>query len=150
MPLKKIYIIVLAALLSGCEPTIANRGNIIDPEKLSEIKAGASTREEVAANLGTPTIVSTFDDKIWYYAGRQTEQYSFLDPEIMKQKVIEVKFDDQGVVTTIDNLDLSKEKDIDPVDRETPTYGNDDTFIKQLLGNLAHPHPGDEAKKEGQ
>ncbi len=79
-----LYALISLLLLSACEPTMANRGNILDADKLAEIKPGESTREEVATKLGTPTQVSTFDDKTWYYMGRQTQQYSFLDPEVLQ------------------------------------------------------------------
>jgi len=140
---------LLLLTLTACEPTVANRGNILDPEKLAEIKAGTSTREEVASRLGTPTEVSTFDDKTWYYVGRETEQYSFLDPQVLKQKAVEIRFNDEGVVTSVTDLDLAEAKDITPVDRETPTYGHDSTFIEQLIGNLSHP-TAMKAKQEGQ
>jgi len=136
-------------LLAACEPTIANRGNILDADKLAEIKPGETTREEVATKLGTPTRVSTFDDKTWYYLGRQTQQYSFLDPEVLKQKAVEIKFDDTGTVMAVNDLDLSGAKDISPVARSTPTYGNDNTLIQQLIGNLGHPVP-DIKKREGE
>jgi len=141
MRLKFFGLMAMAALLAACQPTIASRGNILDPDKLAEVKAGTSNREDVATKLGTPTLVSTFDDKIWYYVGRQTEQYSFFDPVVLKQQAIKVAFDDQGTVVSIETLDLSDAKDIDPVDRRTPTFGNDDTLIRQLLGSLAHPMP---------
>jgi outer membrane protein assembly factor BamE (lipoprotein component of BamABCDE complex) len=144
-----LYLMASLFLLSACEPTLANRGNILDADKLAEIKPGESTREEVATKLGTPTQVSTFDDKTWYYMGRQTQQYSFLDPEVLKQKAVEIKFDDKGTVVAVNDLDLSGAKDIAPVDRSTPTYGNDNTFIKQLIGNLGHPVP-DIKKREGE
>jgi outer membrane protein assembly factor BamE (lipoprotein component of BamABCDE complex) len=131
-------VVGLAALL-GCEPTIANRGNIMDPDKLAEIKVGTSTRDDVATKLGTPTAVSTFDNKTWYYIGRQTEQYSFLDPDVVDQKGIEVKFDDKGIVTSITKLDPALAEDIEPASGETPTYGRSDTFLRQLLGDLSHP-----------
>lgn len=140
---------LLVLALAACEPTVANRGNILDSDKVAEVKPGSSTREDVATRLGTPTQVSTFDDKIWYYIGRQTEQYSFFDPEVVKQKAIEIRFDDQGVVTSVTDLDLAEAQDITPVDRTTPTYGRDNTLIQQLLGNLSHPTPM-QAKKEGQ
>ena len=142
-------ILALAVLLGACEPTIANRGNIVDPDRLAEIKVGASTREEVATKLGTPTQVSTFDDKTWYYMGRQTEQYSFLDPEVLKQKAVEIKFDDNGTVTAVNDLDLSNAENVAMVERTTPTYGNDNTFIQQLIGNLGHVGPM-QKKQEGQ
>jgi outer membrane protein assembly factor BamE (lipoprotein component of BamABCDE complex) len=146
---KFLYALTLVVLLAGCEPTYANRGNILDPDKLAEIKPGTSTREEVATNLGTPTQVSTFDDKTWYYVGRQTKQYSFLDPEIIKQKAVEVKFDENGVVTQVANIDLSEAQDITPAPGATPTYGNDHTLMQQLLSSLAHPVPM-QSKQEGQ
>ena len=147
--MKRIILIGFLTMLAACEPTVANRGNILDPEKLAEIKAGTSTREDVATKLGTPTQVSTFDDKTWYYMGRQTEQYSFLDPEVTKQKAVEIKFDDNGTVTAVDNLDLSNAQDVATVERKTPTYGNDNTFIQQLIGNLGHVGPK-QSKQEGQ
>lgn len=149
MRLNALHLVFLSLTLAACEPTVANRGNILDADRLAEIKAGTSTREDVATKLGTPTEVSTFDDKVWYYVGRQTEQYSFLDPEVVQQKAVEIRFDDKGVVTAVSNLDLAEAKDVEPIDRATPTYGHDDTFIKQLIGNLSHPSPMQQ-KKEGQ
>ena len=141
--MKNTHLLVLCAtaLLGACEPTIANRGNILDPVAIAEIKPGVTTREEVAAKLGTPTSISTFDDKIWYYVGRQTEQYSFLSPEVMKQQATEIDFDDKGIVTAAKNLDLSKAADANPVDRATPTFGHDYTIWRELLGDLSHPIP---------
>lgn len=131
----------LLALL-GCEPTIATRGDILDPDKLAEIKVGTSTREDVANKLGTPTEVSTFDDKIWYYVGRETKQYSFLDPETIKQSGVEIQFNDSGVVTAIDPLNPQLAENIEPASGSTPTYGRNDTFWKQLLGDVGHTMPG--------
>ena len=140
---QKIFVsLTLLALLGACEPTIANRGNVLDQDKLAEVTVGTSTREDVVSKLGSPTMVSTFDEKVWYYTGRQTQQYAFLDPEVLKQHALEVRFDDKGTVTAMTNLDISQAQDIDPVNRTTPTYGNDDTFIKQLIGNLGHRHAG--------
>ena len=142
--MKKIHLILpgLMALLAACEPTVASRGNVLDPDNLAQIKPGATTREEVASTLGSPTEVSTFDEKIWYYIGRKTEQYSFFRPDVVSQQAVEVDFDDSGIVASVKNVDLSKSADIDAVERTTPTYGHDNTFIRQLLGDLSHPMPG--------
>ena len=141
--MKKTHLLLLLALgsLAACQPTIANRGNILDPDSLAQVKPGETTREEVATKLGTPTTISTFDDKIWYYIGRQTEQYSFFDPKVIKQQAIEVDFNDQGVVAGIKNLDLSHTVDVTPVGKETPTFGQEQTLIRELLGDLSHPRP---------
>lgn len=148
----RYHTFVLAALLAGlaaCQPVVANRGNILDQDALAEIKTGSSTREEVATRLGSPTQISTFDEKIWYYIGRRTKQTSFFDPVVTDQKVVEVRFDDQGVVQEVKDLDLSDAKEVSPVARSTPTYGRDDTFIKQLLGNLSRPRPMQNRREQG-
>ena len=152
MHIKYFFLIMLAVISTACTPTVYSRGNILDPDKLAEVKEHISTREDVAATLGTPTAISTFDEKTWYYVGRQTEQYSFFDPTVLKQEAVQVRFDDQGVVTSLTKLNLSEAHDIDPIERSTPTYGNDDTFIKQLMGNLSHPTPnmGNSNRHEGQ
>lgn len=131
--------LLFCVALGACAPTMANRGNILDPDKLAEVKVGESTREQVAASLGTPTQVGLFDENVWYYFGRSTKQYSFLDPEIIKQQAVEVRFNDEGVVTKLEVLDPSLAQNIDPVGRRTPTYGHETTVFEQLVGNLGKP-----------
>lgn len=132
--------LVTLLVLGACEPTVATRGNLLDADRLSQIAVG-STKEEVAAKLGSPTVMGSFDEKVWYYVGRQTEQTSFLDPKVTQQKAVAVRFDDDGKVTEIKDLDTSHVAEVKPVDRTTPTYGQDNTFIQQLLGNLSRPMP---------
>jgi outer membrane protein assembly factor BamE (lipoprotein component of BamABCDE complex) len=141
--MKKTQLLILGALLgfTACEPVMASRGNILDPDALAQIKPGVTTREEVAAKLGTPTSISTFDDKTWYYVGRETKQYSFFTPDVVKQQAVEVDFDDNGIVSAANMLDVSKSADANPVDRKTPTYGQQYTIWRELLGDLSHPVP---------
>lgn len=141
--MKKTYLPVFSALLflTACEPTIASRGNLLDLDSLAQIKPGETTREEVAMLLGSPTAVSTFDEKIWYYVGRQTEQYSFLSPDVIKQQAVEIDFNEQGIVTAAKNLDVSQAADASPVGRETPAFGQETSFLRELLGDLSHPRP---------
>lgn len=149
MRLHSFVLVALLAGLAACQPVVANRGNILDQDALSEIKAGISTREEVASKLGSPTQISAFDEKVWYYIGRRTKQTSFFDPVVTEQKAVEVRFDDQGVVKEVKDLDVAGAKEVSPVSRSTPTYGRDDTFIKQLLGNLSRPRPMQNRREQG-
>jgi outer membrane protein assembly factor BamE (lipoprotein component of BamABCDE complex) len=140
---------LLLAGLCACAPTMANRGHMVDVDKLSEIKVGESTREDVVRIMGSPTQISTFDEKTWYYFGRSTKQYSFLDPEVIEQKALEVRFNDEGIVVADSVLDPTAARAIEPIDRRTPTYGHETTILEQLIGNLGHPGgmSGKESKK---
>lgn len=135
-------------VLAACTPTIANRGTLIEDDKLAEIKVGESSREDVINLIGTPTQIATFDENTWYYFGRTTKQVAFLDPEVVKQEAVEIHFNEDGHVSDLKKLDPAAAQDISPTTRRTPTYGHVTTFWEQLFGNLGRPGAvGSGAKK---
>jgi outer membrane protein assembly factor BamE (lipoprotein component of BamABCDE complex) len=126
-----------AAAIAACAPSVEQRGNLPNPDKMSEIHAGATTKDEVAKILGTPSSVSVFNnDKSWYYISRRTAQTAFFDPEVVDQQVYVVSFDDQGVVKAVDHKVLQDGVEVVPVARATPAPGRELSFLEQLLGNL--------------
>jgi outer membrane protein assembly factor BamE (lipoprotein component of BamABCDE complex) len=126
-----------AAALVSCAPAVDQRGNLPNPDKLAEIHAGSTTKDEVAKILGTPSSVSVFNnDKSWYYISRRTSQTAFFDPNVLDQQVYIVNFDDQGVVKAVDHKVLEDGKEVTPVARATPAPGRELSFLEQLIGNL--------------
>jgi outer membrane protein assembly factor BamE (lipoprotein component of BamABCDE complex) len=125
-----------AAFLAGCAPTVEQRGNLPEADKVAEIHPGSTTKEEVTKILGTPSSVGVFDDKSWYYISRRTEQVAFFKPAAEDQQVLIVNFDNQGVVRAVDHKALEDGREITPVARTTPAPGRELTFLEQLLGNL--------------
>jgi outer membrane protein assembly factor BamE (lipoprotein component of BamABCDE complex) len=127
----------VAATLADCAPDVEQRGNLPSADKLSEIHAGSTTKDEVAKILGTPSSVSIFNnDKSWYYISRRTSQTAFFDPAVLDQQVYIVEFNDQGVVTAVDHKVLQDGAEITPVARATPAPGRELSFLEQLIGNL--------------
>jgi outer membrane protein assembly factor BamE (lipoprotein component of BamABCDE complex) len=127
---------LLAASLAGCAPKVDQRGNLPDPDDVLAIQPGIDDKAKVFQLLGSPSTAGTFDDKIWYYISKKTEQMAFLDPEVLDQEVLEIKFDDSGIVKDMRLYGLEDGKEIDPVSRVTPTGGQELTFMQQLLGNI--------------
>jgi outer membrane protein assembly factor BamE (lipoprotein component of BamABCDE complex) len=127
---------LLVAGLAGCTPKVDQRGNLPDPDDVLAIQPGIDDKAKVFQLLGSPSTAGTFDDKIWYYISKKTEQTAFLDPDVVDQEVLEVKFDDGGIVKDMKLYGLEDGKQIDPVSRVTPTGGQELTFMKQLLGNI--------------
>ena len=126
-----------AAAFVSCAPDVEQRGNLPNPDKLAEIQAGRTTKDEVAKILGTPSSVSIFNnDKSWYYISRRTSQTAFFDPDVLDQQVYIVNFDDQGVVKAVDHKVMEDGKEITPVARATPAPGRELSFLEQLIGNL--------------
>jgi outer membrane protein assembly factor BamE (lipoprotein component of BamABCDE complex) len=132
-----------AAAIAGCSPSVEQRGNLPNPEKMSEIHAGSTTKDEVTKILGTPSSVSVFNnDKSWYYISRRTAQTAFFTPDVLDQQVYIVSFDDQGVVRAVDHRELQDGKEISPVARATPAPGRELSFLEQLIGNLGKFNSG--------
>jgi len=129
-------VIVFAGLLAGCSPTLNNHGHIPEPELIESIRIGNSNREQIIAMLGNPSAVATFDQESWYYVGTKTSQLAFLTSKILERKVLVIRFDKQGIVQQVGRLDKQDGRDVQIVDRKTPTRGKELTILEQLLGNV--------------
>src|SRR5271165_1329698 len=123
-------------LFAGCATSVEQRGNLPTQDKIAEVHPGTTTKDEVIKILGSPSSLSIFNDKSWYYISRRTEQFSFFDPNVVDQQVYVVNFDDQGVVKAVDHKSLEDGKDVVPVARATPAPGRELSFLEQVIGNL--------------
>lgn len=136
-----------APLLASCTPIIANRGNMLEEERIDQVKPKASSKNDVFEALGSPSIVSTFDDNTWYYVGQRTERVGVFLPTVTDRKVIAVQFDDTDHVKSLDRIGLEQAVDVEPFEETTPAVGRDITFMEQLIGNIGRP--SSKKKKKG-
>ncbi len=137
--MQKTYIIIFClitfSLIVACTPVTAQHGNLLQDYQIEEIETGKSTKSDVLRLLGSPTTQSTFDNNIWYYIGQETEKHGILDQKIVNERVVEVKFDKNDIVSKIEEIEGGNQ-DIPYARTKTPTHGNNLTFMQQLLGNL--------------
>ena len=135
----------LAALsLASCASSISTHGHRLDAAALAQIEPGQSAQGDVIQLLGSPSSLATFDDRTWYYVSQRTERHSFYHTTIVAQDVVAIEFDEQGMVSRVDRHDLNGAREIDVVDRETPTSGNEMSVLEQFLGNLGRFNPVDD------
>ncbi|MBL8673235.1 MAG: outer membrane protein assembly factor BamE [Alphaproteobacteria bacterium] len=140
--------LALALLLAACGGIVEQRGTIPEKETISELRPGLHRREDVAAALGSPSTVATFDPNIWYYIGTTSKRVAFFNPDVQEQQVLIVRFDDQGTLDSIRRLDKTDGREITMVSRTTPTAGQSITFLQQVLGNIGRFDP-DSGKTPG-
>ncbi|MBI4969433.1 MAG: outer membrane protein assembly factor BamE [Rhodospirillales bacterium] len=129
-----LALILLAA--PACSPTIDVRGNLPNPDQLVLVKPGDVNRDDVANMLGTPSSTAVFDDETWYYISMRTETKTFFKPKVLERRVVAVRFDPKGMVKDVRTYTLDDGREIKPIDRETPTAGNEMTFLEQMFGNV--------------
>jgi outer membrane protein assembly factor BamE (lipoprotein component of BamABCDE complex) len=130
--------------LAACTPNISTHGHRLDAAALAQIEPGQSSQGDVLQLLGSPSSLATFDDHTWYYVSQRTERHSFYHTSVVSQDVVAIVFDDQGTVRRINRHDLNGAREIEVVDRETPTAGNELSVLEQFLGNIGRFNPTDE------
>lgn len=141
MNLKRIFCLGVSLLaLAACTPTVTQRGNLLEDFQVEQIVTGIHTRSDVLRILGSPTTQSPFNENIWYYLGQETEKRGILDPEVTKESIYVVLFNEEGVVQSLNQVDPNR-IDIPIETAKTPTHGNDVTIMQQFLGNLGRFNP---------
>ena len=113
------------------------RGYQVDPDTLSQIKVGVTTKPEALSALGTPSTTSTVGGDAWYYIGQKMQhRLSFMPVQMTDQHVLAVYFDKSGKVTRVANYGMKDGKVFDFVSRTTPTGGSEPDFLKNIMGGL--------------
>ena len=135
--------------VGACAPRVHNQGNELDPERLEKVESGKTSREQVLEILGSPSSTSTFGPEVWYYISQRVHTTLFFRPEVDDRKVVAIAFDESGIVSEIESVDLADGRAIRPVERATPTAGHELTVLEQVFGNFGRftkkpqkPQPG--------
>ncbi len=122
--------------VTSCDPRYAARGNMPTAEQVAAVVPGVHGPEDVRSVLGSPSVISTFDENTWYYIGRRTEQYAFFERKTVEQQVLIVRYGSDGRVDKISRLDKGDGREIALVERETPSAGRKLGLLEQLFGNI--------------
>lgn len=122
--------------MAACSPIVSTHGHALNPDELTRIKPGVTSREEVARLLGSPSTVGTFEQERWFYISQRNEVLSFYQADVTQQDVIRIDFDANGIVTDVNTHGLELAQAIEPDPNQTRTLGNELTVVQQFLGNI--------------
>ncbi|MFQ5766129.1 MAG: outer membrane protein assembly factor BamE [Rhodospirillales bacterium] len=147
-PASFLVVALVAMGTAACASRVDTRGNLLDPDRVVEIKPGEQSREEVAEILGSPSSITPFGSDTWYYIAKRTETFAFFAPEVTERHIVVVKFAEDGKVADIGTLGLEEGRTIHPVARTTPTHGIKMTVLEQLIGNLGRFRKKNEQRKQ--
>ncbi|GLQ09986.1 membrane protein [Devosia yakushimensis] len=144
MPLRRVSgsiaaIAAIAVVLAGCSSSgvqlVSERtqGYEISEGAMAQIRPGQS-QELVTIVLGSPQSTNTFGDQsAYYYVETKVQQTAFGVTSIKSRTVLAIYFDknkkviDKAVYTAADGKTVTVES------RRTPSFGEDRTFIQQIL-----------------
>ncbi|MGX9892139.1 outer membrane protein assembly factor BamE [Wolbachia endosymbiont of Protocalliphora sialia] len=104
----RVLIFFALLFLVSCTHTIHNHGAPgISVELWSKIKVG-DDKEKVVHTLGSPTLVSKFDDNVWYYISYKIKQANFLGKRKYSSKSLQISFNQNDEVTDIREINFAE------------------------------------------
>lgn len=133
----------LALVLVSCSPTFRNHGYIPLDEDLQNLVVGVDTRDTVAASVGRPGVSGILDESGWYYVRSRYRNYAYRVPEEIDRQVLAISFDEQGVVSNIEQFGLERGRVVRLSRRVTTENTQGVGFLRQAFGNLGRINPGD-------
>ncbi len=137
LSLLKSGIVLTAALATtACGNSRAVRGYVFDTELADAIQPGVDNRTSVESTLGTPTMAATFDPNTWYYVSTTVRVRPVFWPDAQQHRVLVVAFNDRGVVSAVNNLDIDDMLEVDAVADRTPTRGRKQNFFQSIFGAI--------------
>ena len=140
--LRLLIAVPLLSAATGCgvvsifNPTLKQRGSLVEPDALRELIPGTSSRADAVALIGSPTARATFDDNTWIYISQVTSTRIGRTPGVTKQNVVILTFDQGGTLRGIEQRSRKDGKSIDMAAGATPSPGSEASFLQQLFGNV--------------
>jgi len=125
------------ALVSACAGHVRVTGQLPSPQKMTKIKPGVSSRDDVRTLLGTPSHTPLFTENRWFYIYKKTSSLAFFGENVVDQRTLEFSFDDDGVLQNIYLYSKEQTYDVAAQLRKTPASGRELSFWEQLLSSRA-------------
>jgi outer membrane protein assembly factor BamE (lipoprotein component of BamABCDE complex) len=131
-------IVGIVLCVAACEKVVVNRGYVIEKAAFDKVVVGVDDEQSVFDKLGAPTARSSIIDEgggySWYYVAKRTEKNGFLDPKVVEQKTMVIRFDGNGIVRIVRRAEA--EKKIKTVDEKTKTAGKGAGVFGETFGGL--------------
>lgn len=127
--------------LAACSPQFRNHGYVPLQEDLDQIVVGADTRESVAEKIGVPASSGVLNDSGYYYVRMRTRALGPLAPEAIEREVVAISFSGNGTVENVERFGMERGQVVPISRRVTSSSVNNQSFIRQLLGNLGRFTP---------
>jgi outer membrane protein assembly factor BamE (lipoprotein component of BamABCDE complex) len=142
---RYLYFFVFLSIC-GCQPFVNHRGLNVEKRHLEQIHLQKTSKNEVREILGPPSLTSIFKVKPrhferWFYIYDTSSQKSFFNPQITEKKILEINFDEKGMVSNIIHHDPNDCVDIKPDAQQTPSSGYASSLLRDVFGNVGRYQP---------
>ncbi|MFZ7090673.1 outer membrane protein assembly factor BamE [Primorskyibacter sp. 2E233] len=136
---SKVRLGVAALALLGlvaCSTQYRTHGFVPPEDELQQIVPGVDTRASVEDLIGVPSTSGVRNDSGYYYISSQVKHFAWQRPEVVDRTILEITFDQAGVVENITTYGLEDGRVVPLTRRITRTTDGDISFVRKLFGNL--------------
>ena len=138
--MRLIFLFILFSLTLNCSINkVSNiHGLILIEKKIDRIKLNNSNKNDVRLIIGPPSSISKFDDT-WFYIERKKTNQSLLKlglKKIDKNNIIEVNFNNMGIVNNKKLLNLNDMNDVNYVKNITEKNYQKGNFMYGVLSSF--------------
>ena len=140
--MKKIYILILIALFfSACslKKVVRHHGVHFLDKKQEKLIVNKTNKNDILEILGSPSTKSTFDNDLWIYIERKSDNSTLLNlgsERIIKNNVLVLEINSMGLLEKKDFLDINDMKVIKFKEQTTDSQFRKKTFIYDFLSTL--------------
>ena len=138
--MKNIIILIFLITLScSSNKVVKNHGLSALETKASKIELSISNKNDVMRLIGKPSIVSLFDENIWFYVQRESVNQSIIKlgkSKIQKNNILEIEFNDRGIVKKKNFYNLENMNELKIVKRTTEKSYNEQGSIGKMLKSI--------------
>ena len=135
-----LFLFLILLLTLGCTVNkISNtHGFRLVEKKYDKILINKTNKNDIRNMIGPPSSTSNFDD-VWIYIERKKTNQSLVKlgkKKINKNNVMLIKFNNMGLVSEKQILDISKMNDIKISQKKTSKKYEQDNFVYNILSVL--------------
>ena len=138
--MKNIIILIFLITLScSSNKVVKNHGLTSLEAKSSKIELSKSNKNDVMSIIGKPSIISLFDENIWFYIEREKITQSFIKlgkTKIKKNNILEIKFNNYGIVESKKFYQVDNMNDLKSVKKITEKSYDNDVYLGKLLKSV--------------
>ena len=140
--MRKLFIFIIISLfISACtlKKVEKHHGVHFLNKKQEKLTINQSNRNDILKLLGSPSTKSVFDNDLWIYIERKTDNSTltkFGSERIIVNNVLLLEINNMGLLATKEFLDLTNMQDLKFAEQTTENQYRKSTFIYDFLSSL--------------
>ena len=142
--MKKLFIFFIITLfISACTLKKVERHHGVHflNKKQEKLTVNLSNKNDILKLLGSPSTKSTFDNDLWIYIERKTDNSSltkFGNERIIVNNVLLLEINNRGLLESKEFLDLKNMNNLKFAKQTTENQYSKNTFLYDFLSSLRH------------